>query len=366
MNRVMEIRVARRRMRALLSVAALALAIPYTAIAANDERKGTGGATELRIPVGPRGSALGGAVSSYIDGVESIYWNPAGLGALEKTEFLFSHSTWIASMELNYAAVAAKVGPLGTLGVSVKALSIGDIIITTEDAPDGTGEIINPTFATITVAWGRTFTDRVLFGAGVNLVSEQILSASARGVAFDFGVQYLTGWRGLRFGIAMKNFGPNMQFQGADFEFNQQVSGTNPQSGDRTSESISQEFELPSYFQVGANYDFMNTADQHLVGLLAFQSNNFQGDGYYGAVEWKWKKGLALRGFYFGSATTEDLTDGTSSTTLASGDDVYDGFGLGAGTWLMAGTTRVAVDASWRGVTSIFDDHLEVGVTLGF
>jgi hypothetical protein len=355
-----------RRMRAGLAVVALTLAAPYLAFAGNSDRKGTGGATELRIPVGPRGSALGGAVASYIDGVESIYWNPAGLGSLERTEFLFSHSSWIASMELNYAAVATKVGGLGTFGVSVKALSIGDIIITTEDAPDGTGEIINPTFATITLGWGRTFTDRVLFGAGVSLVSEQILSAAARGIAFDFGVQYLTGWRGLRFGIAMKNFGPNMQFQGADFEFNQQPSGTNPQSGTRTSESISAEFELPSYFQIGANYDLLNTPEQYLVGLLTFQSNNFQGDGYYGALEWKWKKGLALRGFYFGSVTTSDQADGTTSTTVASGDDVYDGFGLGAGTWMMAGTTRVGVDASWRGVSSIFDDQLEVGVTLGF
>jgi hypothetical protein len=64
--------------------------------------------------------------------------------------------------------------------------------------------------------------------------------------------------------------------------------------------------------------------------------------------------------------TTSDQADGTTSTTVASGDDVYDGFGLGAGTWMMAGTTRVGVDASWRGVSSIFDDQLEVGVTLGF
>jgi hypothetical protein len=42
-------------------------------------------------------------------------------------------------MTLNYAAIAAKVGKVGVLGVHAKVLSIGDVIVTTEDAPDGTG-----------------------------------------------------------------------------------------------------------------------------------------------------------------------------------------------------------------------------------
>ena len=366
MNQVMGSGVARRGTFAALAVTALVLAMPLPAAAGNSGRKGTGGANELRIPVGPRGSALGGAVVSNIDGVESIYWNPAGLGALERTEALFSHGQWIADMDVNYAAVATRVGGFGTLGLSIKALSIGDVIVTTEDAPDGTGEIIHPTFTTLGMSWGRTFTDRVLFGAGVSLVSEQVLSAAARGLAFDFGVQYLTGWRGLRFGMAMKNFGPNMRFEGADFEFNQQLAGTNPQSADRTSQSVSAEFELPSYFSVGANYDLMNERDQQVVLMGSFQNNNFQGDGFFGAVEWRWRKAFALRGSYFGSRVSTANSGGESSTTLASGDDVYDGFGLGAGASLMAGATRMGIDISWRGVSEIFDDHLEVGVTLGF
>ena len=366
MNQIMSWGMAKRGTLAGLVVIALLLALPQAAFAGNTERKGTGGASELRIPVGPRGSALGGAVASNIDGVESIYWNPAGLGSVEKTQAMFSNSKWIADMDINYVAVAAPVGGMGTFGLSVKALSIGEIIVTTEDAPDGTGEIVNPTFTTVGLSWGRMFTDRVLFGVGVSLVNEQILSAAARGMSFDFGVQYLTGWHGLRFGMAMKNFGPNMRFQGADFEFNQQLSGTNPQSNPRTSESISSEFELPSYFSIGANYDLMNSPEYQLAVMGSFQNNNFQGDGYCGAMEWRWKRGLLMRGSYFGTQTASSFAGGEATTAFVAGDDVYDGYALGIGSWLMTGTTRVGVDVSWRSVTELFDDHLEVGITLGF
>jgi hypothetical protein len=48
----------------------------------------------------------------------------------------------------------------------------------------------------IGLSWARQFTDRVLFGGTANVVTERIASVSANGVAFDFGVQYLTGWNG--------------------------------------------------------------------------------------------------------------------------------------------------------------------------
>ena len=44
-------------------------------------RRGTDGALELQLPVGARGSALGGSVASDVTGVEGIFWNPAGPSA---------------------------------------------------------------------------------------------------------------------------------------------------------------------------------------------------------------------------------------------------------------------------------------------
>ena len=63
--------------RSLGLAALLALAVT-SAWAGSDERKGTSGAAELTIPVGPRGSAMGASVASNIVGAEAIFWNPAG------------------------------------------------------------------------------------------------------------------------------------------------------------------------------------------------------------------------------------------------------------------------------------------------
>src|SRR5512137_2251626 len=82
---------------ALVLVLLAGVAVP--ALAGSNGRKGTAGAPELSIAVGPRGTALGGAVVSDVTGVESMFWNPAGLGTLTKTEAMFSHTQYFADMK---------------------------------------------------------------------------------------------------------------------------------------------------------------------------------------------------------------------------------------------------------------------------
>ena len=113
------------------------------------------------------------------------------------TEVVFSHTAYIADINLNYFALAHSFGNLGFVGLSAKVLSIGDIPRTTETAPDGTGEIFSPTFATLGATYSRRMTDRVNFGGTVYYLSEKILQETATGVAFDFGFQYDAGYRGL-------------------------------------------------------------------------------------------------------------------------------------------------------------------------
>ena len=77
----------------------LALLLAFIAVAgagafAQENRTGTNAASELLIPVGARDLAMGGSSLAITSGVESIYWNPAGLGRLEgSAEGLFSTMT---------------------------------------------------------------------------------------------------------------------------------------------------------------------------------------------------------------------------------------------------------------------------------
>src|SRR5262245_40047849 len=231
---------------ALLLASGLLLAAPG-AQAGSDGRKGTAGASELQIPVGPRSTALGGTVASDVTGIEAMYWNPAGLGATTATEVLFSHTNYFADMKVNYAGVATKAGGFGTIGLAAKVLSVGDVFVTTEQAPDGTGEILHPTFSVLGVSWGRAFTDRVNFGATINYVNENIADNTASGVAFDFGVQYITEWHGFRFGMAAKNIGTSMEFRGPGFDLATHDPNSDPNAGNRILSFSSASFEMPSF-----------------------------------------------------------------------------------------------------------------------
>jgi hypothetical protein len=141
---------------------ALAILVVHAGLAAagTETRLGTGGAPELRLPVGARSIALAGADLGSVSGVEAIYYNPAGLAATDsRTEVAFSYTKYIADMNLNYFGVATTLGDWGMLGVSVKVLSIGDIVQTTETAPDGNGNTFSPTYSTLGLTYAKRMTD---------------------------------------------------------------------------------------------------------------------------------------------------------------------------------------------------------------
>jgi hypothetical protein len=353
----------------ILCASGLALLLACAASSAwagSQERKGTGGATELRLPVGPRGSALGSPVVADVSGVEALFWNPAGVANMEGTEVLFSHTSYIADMDINWAAVAVNLKRFGVLGFQAKVLSIGDIIVTTEDAPEGTGEIIDPTFTVLGVTYARRFTDRVLFGGTLDYVNERIMESTARGLAVDLGVQYFTGWHGLKFGIAMKNFGPSLEFTGQDFENPLPAPGADPNARERIFSSESAAFELPSYFSLSASYDLLTQEHQRLAVLGSFQNNNFVGDNLTGGMEWSYKDRLALRGSMFGQYRGRaTAVGGDSEAPLKFGDDLYSGYALGAGVKVPLGSDRrLGLDVAWRSVRDFFDDTLEIGLKL--
>ena len=349
-----------------LGLTALLVLAAASAWAGSDERKGTSGATELLIPVGARGSALGAASSNDVSGAEATFWNPAGLASLEGTEALFAHTQYFAGMKVNYAAVAAHAGGFGVIGLNAKVLSVGEVQVTTEAAPEGTGELLNPTFTVLGLSWARAFTDRVNFGGTVNFVNESIRNMSANGVAFDFGVQYATGWNGLKLGMVMKNFGTSMQFHGDDLDFSTLPPGSDPSASTRIGQFTTSNFEMPSYFTLSAGYDMWRQGDSRLTTMAAFQNNNFIGDDFVGGAEWSYKNTLALRGSWFGQVQNQVDAAGNESVKFQSGDDLYSGVALGGGFNWKAGTTSMAADVSWRPVRQFFDDVVELGLKLKF
>ncbi|RLC41437.1 MAG: hypothetical protein DRH44_07400, partial [Candidatus Coatesbacteria bacterium] len=53
----------------------------------------------LTIPSGSRASALGGAYIGLADDVDSIFYNPAGIGLMPSTQLMVMHAQWFQSIK---------------------------------------------------------------------------------------------------------------------------------------------------------------------------------------------------------------------------------------------------------------------------
>ncbi|HMI30301.1 MAG TPA: PorV/PorQ family protein [Candidatus Limnocylindrales bacterium] len=342
-------------MKFVLPAALLSLA--GTACAGGLDRMGTAGAQELRIPVGAASVAIGGSATALGNGIANLYYNPASLAATDNAEAIVSYSTWLSDSKVNYGAVSTKVGSAGLVALSIKVLNIGDIIVTTEEASEGTGEILNPTYSVFGLSYARRMTDRVLIGLTANYVNEKVAQSTASGFAADLGVQYDTGWRGLRFGFAMKNIGPNMQFSGPDFEERISLPGDDPSAQPHVVQLESTEFELPSYMQLGVAYDLGITSNQHATVYGSFQGNNFSTDEYRIGAEYLLGEHIALRGGYVGQMALKEAD--RQSNYLYS-------YSYGAGLNFKLGDRPLNFDWAGTHLGEFFDDNQQVSLKIAF
>jgi hypothetical protein len=324
--------------------------LAHPALAGTEERLGTGGDTEGRIMVGARSVGLAYSNLGSVRGAEALFGNPAGLALAEsKTEVMFSHATWLADMNVNYIAYAQQLGGFGSLGLNVKVLSIGDIIRTTEEAPDGTGDVFRPTFWNIGASYARELTDRASFGGTVRLISESVLQTHATGVSFDFGFQYDTGVKGIRVGGAMQNFGPGQLFGGGDFERSLQIPEDDPQAAPRTVAASSSVAELPSLFAGSVDWPLVQGTNELSLHAL-YQSNSFNVDEFRFGAEYGLKKSYFFRVGYKATSNSNELF----------------GLSYGLGVQLPMGNTKLGIDYAGQTVSNFFNDVQHVGLTFRF
>jgi hypothetical protein len=294
-----------------------------TIFAGNPQRSGQAGASELLINPWARTTGWAGANVAGVRGLEGIYTNVAGLAFTEKTELVFSQTSWLQYGDKMFSAndavstissfgLSQKVGESGVLGFSVMSMDFGEIEITTVESPDGTNSTYTPSFMNMSLSYAKIFSNSIYGGVTVKVISEQISNVSANGVAVDAGIQYVTGKKdNLKFGISLKNVGPRMSFSGDGLSFRGIVGDGDDYK--MTVEQRSSELELPALLNIGISYDLTH-AQHRLTGAGTFTSNSFQKDQYRLGGEYAYKELFMVRMGY----TYEDgiRTPSTRTTAL--------------------------------------------------
>lgn len=92
------------------------------------------GAAFLLLPVGARSVALGQAVTADAGTAEALFWNPAGLATLPRSEFAFHHHTAFFGIA-DAASLSFVVQGAGTFSVGAFVVDYGDFPVT----PGGPG-----------------------------------------------------------------------------------------------------------------------------------------------------------------------------------------------------------------------------------
>lgn len=306
----------------ILVLAVLLVVSLNLAYAGNDRRLGTAGAQELRIPVGARSVALGGAVVADVSGVEAVYWNPAGLAQLDGTEAMFSYQPYFADIDINFVGVATKIEDFGTIAAAAKIVSIGDMEETTVDYPDGTGRVFSPTLSVLSLSYAKILTSNVSFGFNTMFINEKIFEATANGMAFDVGVHFDPHWNGVTMGMVIKNYGPEMKFTGRGFDVSD---GNRPLRADNAS------FDLPSSLNIGLSYNFLNR-DKNMATISGnYISNNYSLDVMNGGMEYVYDDIFSLRAGY----------------NYSDQDSYLYGLALGGGLKYDFGSTTISVEYTW-------------------
>ncbi len=333
-------------------IAVCALGISFSSLAGNKDRVGQSGAPEMLINPWARTTGVFGLNNACVSGIEAMKTNIAGLAADTALEVGLTHGVYLTGtgININNLGIATPVGSSSVIGLNVMSMNFGDITETNYFNPDGIGTY-HPQFLNVQLGFARQFSTHVNAGAAATYVSEQINSVNALGLAFEGGIQYITGKNdNFHLGITLRNLGTNMRFTGNGFAVNGEQAEASPTFA-VTQRVPSDKFEMPTYLNLGASYDIyldehrLVSADSvpvHKLTLMGnFTSNSFINDYLGLGAEYCYRNMFSLRAAYrYENGIGNSATTATMYTGLAMGVSVQSHLGVGG--------PMLAIDYSFR------------------
>jgi hypothetical protein len=328
--------------------------------AGNPDRQGEAGAAQLLMIPWARMAGLHSLNTSSVSGVEAMRLNVAGLSRINRTEVNIAHTRYLEGAGINFNAfgLSQKVGANGAIGLSLMSLDFGDIKVTTDAFPEGTGANFSPAYYNIGLGYSHIFANKVSVGMLVRGVSEGLSNLNAFGVAIDAGVQYVTGERdNFKLGISLRNIGGPLKFDGEGITLEVPSPGSSGTTL-RVRQRVSQ-FELPSTLNIGISYDFYIGERNRLTTLGNFTSNSFSRDNVGAGLE------LSIREMFM-VRTAYRLEVGAAGTSAIDAP-LYTGLAAGATLALPINRENknhmFAIDYGYR-VTKIFGGTHNLGIRI--
>jgi hypothetical protein len=120
----------------IITASILVIALLMSTTAFSQGKTGINGATFLKIGVGARQVALGSAVTTLSGDPTMMFWNPAGISSGDyKTSVSINHNEWLIGISHDALAATYDLGSLGTMGLGIIYVGMGDITADRDIAP---------------------------------------------------------------------------------------------------------------------------------------------------------------------------------------------------------------------------------------
>lgn len=156
------------------------------------------GALFLLLPVGARSVGMGQAVAADRPGSESVWWNPAAIGAATRREAAIHHSQSVAGTG-DVVTIVVPSSLLGVLALSVNIFDYGEQESNPDPTVPGGGGTIIPRSFVYAATYATPLGSYITAGLTYKLIQFRIdctgpcpdIAFSATTSALDLGVQFM-------------------------------------------------------------------------------------------------------------------------------------------------------------------------------
>ncbi|RMH59694.1 MAG: hypothetical protein D6679_01065 [Candidatus Hydrogenedentota bacterium] len=177
---------------------------------ANSDGIGTTGAAFLRINPMARPAGMGNAYTGLAEGIESLYFNPAGLTTIEKWDAGLAGITMPFDATLTHFSVGRRMSKNSVLALYTTYLGAEDE--QRDNRGVKTGTFTNWDLA-IGVSGAYSLSRELSVGGTMRLIQSSLAGYDATAFGVDGGVKYRPlRWPGVSLGLAFRNLGTGLKF----------------------------------------------------------------------------------------------------------------------------------------------------------
>jgi hypothetical protein len=320
---------------------------------------GTTSAEFLLLGAGARGTALGGSYIAIADGVDALYYNPAGTAFLTRPAVMVGTYDYVADTRYSWGGIAFPFGGGSkTMGVQIGTYGFKDQPVYTVEQPDGTGATYDVSETFLGLTYAQNFSDRFSAGLTGKYISDGLGDASGSAFAVDFGTNFhaALGGHPVKFAFVLANLGTNISYSGNALNAGSPrdpIPGEDPVPGiPQPSQLRTKSFPLPTTFRVGLAYDVLTQSTNRITVLADFNQPNNNKAGFSAGFEWQGRNlggspfSLAARGSYsYASANNQEPT--VLKTALEDEGNLQ-GLAGGGGVGFNQGNFNLNVDYAYK------------------